>query len=56
VQVMNLTRNGGVDQHQDQLVYTNVPDNGGTLVLTLLGLVGIFVFARCSRLDKPSVN
>lgn len=52
VQVMNLTRNGGSDQHQDQLVYTNVPDNGGSLVLALLGLAGIFVFARCSRSNK----
>ena len=45
VQVMNLTdANNGL--HQDQLVYTGVPDGGMTLTLLGLGLVGLAATKR----------
>ena len=39
VRVMNLTRNDGRNQHQDQLVYTNVSDGGATALLLAIGLL-----------------
>ena len=41
VKVMNLTSNDGRNFHQDQLVYTGVPDAGATLSLLAIGLVGL---------------
>lgn len=41
VKVLNLTSNNGQRRHQDQLVYTGVPDTGATLSLLALGLFGL---------------
>lgn len=49
VQVMNLTSNNGTKQHQDQLVYTPVPDTGSTLALLGLASMGLFAIRRRAR-------
>lgn len=47
VKVMNLTRNNGQSQFQDQLVYVpQVPDAGSTIGLLLAGIIGLAVTRR----------
>ena len=46
VKVMNLPRNNGTSQHQDQLVYMPVPDTGSTLALLGFATVGLLAYRR----------